>query len=376
MQKILNSSDLTNEIAVVVGTRPGIIKFSPVIQTLQEVGHRFFIVHTGQHYSYNMDKTFFEDLDLPAPRFYNEGVSKETYHGAQTALMIIGVEQALLEAKPGIVIVGGDANTNLAAAIATRKLGIKLAHMEAGLRSHDWSMPEEHNRVMIDHISELLFTPTAETRKNLVEDHVRGEIYVVGNSIVDAVIRNKEIAEAKSTILNQLSLKSRGYSLLTVHREENLDNDETLEKIVGSIEAVSHHFGDLPLIFPIHPRTEKRLRHKKYYEKMASIPNLQIIPPVGYIDFLKLLRHCEVVLTDSGGIQEEACELRVPCVTLRENTERPETTAVGANMVAGTMAENVVRAVKEMLQRPTTWENPIGDGKTSQRIVEKLIENL
>ena len=376
MKKILSSSDLTNEIAVVVGTRPGIIKFSPVIQALQEVGQQFFIIHTGQHYSYNMDRTFFEDLNLPEPRFHNDGVSKVTYHGAQTALMLTGVEQALLESKPGVVIVGGDANTNLAAAIATRKLGIKLAHMEAGLRSHDWSMPEEHNRVMIDHISEILFAPTQQTKQNLEEERVKGEIFVVGNSIVDAVIRNKKIADVKSTILSRLSIKNGGYSLLTVHREENLDNDHTLGKIVESIEAVSRHFSDLPLIFPIHPRTEKRLRYKGYYEKISSIANLKIIPPVGYFDFLKLLRHCRIVLTDSGGIQEEACELRIPCVTMRENTERPETVTVGANIVAGTIAEHVVEAVNVMLQRPTDWKTLSVMEKLLQRIVEKLIENL
>ncbi|MCP4154059.1 MAG: UDP-N-acetylglucosamine 2-epimerase (non-hydrolyzing), partial [bacterium] len=186
MKKILDQKELNDNIAVVVGTRPGIIKFSPVIRALQKSGHPFFIIHTGQHYSYNMDKQFFDDLKLPEARFHNEKVSKEVLHGAQTALMIMEVEKALLEAKPRMVIVGGDANTNFAAAVATRKLDIKLAHMEAGLRSNDWRMPEEHNRIMIDHISELLFSPTEQTKQNLPKDKIKAKIYVVGNSIADA----------------------------------------------------------------------------------------------------------------------------------------------------------------------------------------------
>jgi UDP-N-acetylglucosamine 2-epimerase (non-hydrolysing) len=376
MKKILSQEDLNREIAVVVGTRPGIIKFSPVIRALQAHGQAFFIIHTGQHYSYNMDKQFFDDLGLPEPRHHNEHACKEKLHGAQTASMIVAVEKALLESRPGMVIVGGDANTNFAAAVATRKLGIKLAHMEAGLRSNDWRMPEEHNRVMIDHISELLFSPTENTKQNLTQDNVKGKIYVVGNSIVDAVYQNKKIADEKSDILNKLALQEKNYFLITVHREENLDSDENLDNLTQSLQIVARHFKDIPMIFPIHPRTQKRFDKFSGYRRLLEEKNIRIVPPMGYLDFLKLLSDSKVILTDSGGIQEEACVLQVPCVTLRDNTERPETIQVGANKVAGILPENVLSAVKEMMDKHVGWNNPFGDGTTGHQIVEKMIQHL
>lgn len=373
MKKILNKKDLTNEIAVVVGTRPGIIKFSPVIRALDKSGHPFFIIHTGQHYSYNMDKAFFDDLNLPKPRYHNSKASNERLHGTQTAIMIIEVEKALLDSKPGIVIVGGDANTNLAGALATRKLGIKLAHMEAGLRSNDWRMPEEHNRVMIDHISEILFPPTELAKENLISDNVKGKIYVVGNPIVDAVYQNSEIAINRSRIMDDLSLQKNTFILVTLHREENLDHEENLLNIVESIKKISEKV-EMTIVIPIHPRTAKTLKKIRVYKDIENITNVEIVPPVGYIDFLNLLQNCRIVLTDSGGIQEEACILKKPCVTLRDNTERPETVQVGANKIAGTEFTNIMNAIQEMMNKNYDWKNPFGDGKAGQRIVERLIE--
>ena len=373
--KVLKETELTNRIAIVVGTRPGIIKLSPVIRALEKKGVNYFIVHTGQHYSYNMDRQFFEELELPEPKCKNETVKKATLHGEQTAEMIKGLEKAFLEARPRIVVVGGDANTNLAGALAARKLGLRVAHVEAGLRSDDWRMPEEHNRVMIDHISEYLFPPTERAKQNLIDDNVKGEIELTGNTIVDAVHQNLKLASRKSEILDILSLSPGGYFLVTSHREENVDSKAILEGIIESLHMIHNQY-NLPIIFPIHPRTRKRLQEFGLEKKAESIKGLRLIEPLGYLDFLLLLSKTKLVLTDSGGIQEEACILRVPCVTLRESTERPETVDVGANLVAGTTPPRVVSAVEQMLRMEKDWENPFGDGRAGERIASFLVTRL
>jgi len=374
-KKILSPQELLNKIGVVVGTRPGIIKMSPIIRALEQRRQGYFIAHTGQHYSYNLDRKFFEDLELPEPCFRNDVVSKATLHGEQTALMIAGLESAFISSRPGIIIVGGDANTNLAGALAARKLGIRVAHVEAGLRSNDWRMPEEHNRVMIDHISEYLFAPTQEAKENLVKDNVKGKIFVVGNTIVDAVYQNMEIARNKSKILQTLGLIPQTYFVLTLHREENVDSAEILKSILEGIEQIAREF-DYKTIFPIHPRTKKRISDFKLLHILESNPKVQVIEPIGYLDFLLLLSHARLILTDSGGIQEECCILKVPCVTLRDNTERPETLRVGANSLGGTSPQTMLRSVHEMLAKDRNWENPFGDGTAGVRIVEVLCDVL
>lgn len=373
--KTLHEAELTDKIAVVVGTRPGIIKLSPVIRALERQNVDYFIVHTGQHYSYNMDRQFFEELELPEPLYKNDVVKKATLHGEQTAEMLKGLERAFLEARPRIVIVGGDANTNLAGALAARKLGIRVAHVEAGLRSDDWRMPEEHNRVIIDHISEYLFPPTEKARQNLLEDNVKGEIFVTGNTIVDAVNQNLKLAQKKSSVLDSLGVAGNDFFLITAHREENVDSKGFLENILESFRILQDKHG-LPMIFPIHPRTSKRLREFHLDRSVESIEGLRLIEPIGYLDFLLLLFNARLVLTDSGGIQEEACILQVPCVTLRESTERPETVEVSANIVAGTDPDRIVAAVGEMLSRERCWENPFGDGRAGERIAGFLDKKL
>jgi len=373
--KVLSENDLQKKIGVVVGTRPGIIKFSPVIRALEESGADYFIVHTGQHYSYNMDKQFFEELELPEPSYTNEAVRKETLHGAQTAEMIRGMEQAFLSERPAVVIVGGDANTNLAGALAARKLGIHVAHMEAGLRSDDWRMPEEHNRVMIDHISEYLFTPTAHTRENLVNDNVKGEMHIVGNTIVDAVYQNLELAREKSRVLKELALDGTDYFLVTAHREENVDSAERLSGILGSFRGISEKY-NVPIIFPVHPRTVNRLKEFDLYGIPDTINGLELIEPVGYLDFLMLMANAGLVLTDSGGIQEETCIMQVPCVTLRDNTERPETVEAGGNCIGTTCPETVLECAEKMLSRDRDWDNPFGDGAAGRKIADILIQKL
>lgn len=368
--KILQADELTKKVAVVVGTRPGIIKFSPVIRALEKKCD-FFLIHTGQHYSYNMDKQFFKDLNLPEPMYKNELTKQNKLHGAQTAEMLRGIEAALVASMPSILVVGGDANTNLAGALAARKLRIPVAHMEAGLRSDDWSMPEEHNRIIIDHISEILFTPTEATKQNLLKDNVKGEISIVGNSIVDAVYQNLDIAKSKSNILNEMDVHTDNYFIVTIHREENVDSMHRLENLLNSFEKVAEKY-NMKILFPIHPRTINRIKEFNFEKRLKRIKNLIIVDALGYLDFLLLLANAKLVLTDSGGIQEECCILRIPCVTLRDNTERPETISVGANEIAGTEPVRVLRAVDSMLSKKKDWNNPFGKGDTGEKMAVRL----
>jgi UDP-N-acetylglucosamine 2-epimerase (non-hydrolysing) len=372
--KILQKDQLIQAVAIVVGTRPGIIKFSPVIRALDKSGLNYFIVHTGQHYSYNMDKIFFDDLALPEPKFRVDVTKRAKLHGAQTAEMLKGLEKVFIHERPRLVVVGGDANTNLAAALAARKLGLDVAHMEAGLRCDDWRMPEEHNRVMIDHISDYLFAPTEQSKENLIQDNVKGKIFVVGNTIVDAVFQNIRIAQEKSNVISTLGLEGE-YIVFTAHREENVDHRNILANILDAIAQISFD-RKVPIIFPMHPRSRKRIKEFNLEDKLKRISRLKIIAPLGYLDFLLLLSRAQLVLTDSGGIQEECCILKIPCVTLRENTDRPETVQVGSNIIGGTQAETILAGAAKMAKVNRNWPNPFGDGKTGERItslIQKII---
>ncbi|MDZ7687761.1 MAG: UDP-N-acetylglucosamine 2-epimerase (non-hydrolyzing) [Halobacteriales archaeon] len=367
--KVLQEGDFTDQIAIVVGTRPGIIKMSPLIKEANRKDIDNIVIHAGQHYSYNLDEKFFEDLRIPAPDYKLEQVKECEYHGEQTAEMLAGIEEILIEEKPTVVLVCGDANYNLAGALAARKLNMVVGHVEAGLRSDDWRMPEEHNRVMIDHISEYLFAPTEETRENAEEDNVKGEIIVTGNTIVDAVHEHIEIAEKDSNILDELGVRPDQYFLFTAHREENVDDEENLRKIILVLERLDDQY-DKDIIFSIHPRTVKMLEEFEMMERINGIEGLDIVEPVGYLDFLKLQSNSYVTVTDSGGIQEESCILGTPCVTLRDNTERPETVEVGANIVAGLETETVLDAIREMGGKEGNWENPFGDGTAAKKIID------
>jgi len=367
--------DLENLACVVVGTRPSIIKQGPVIRALTAQQIPFFVVHTGQHYSYEMDRKFFEDLELPEPEFRVDGIYQYRLHGQQTAEMLKAVEAILLEKRPKIVLVGGDANTNLAAALAARKLHIAVGHVEAGLRSFDWRMPEEHNRVMIDHISEYLFAPTENAWQNLKREAVRGQIYVVGNTIVDAVHQHFNLALRKSNMLQNLGLREKEYLLITVHREENTDYIENLTSILEVIGSIVHDI-NLPVIFPAHPRTFKRLHQFGLEGRTALMPGFHLVEPLGYLDFLRLLGSAALVLTDSGGVQQEACILRVPCITLRETTEWIETVEIGANIVTGLDRHKVLDAARLLLSRSCEWSHPFGDGTTGEQIANVVQEVL
>ena len=352
-------------IAIILGTRPEIIKMSPVIRACEKQNLDYCIIHTGQHYSYEMDRVFFEELELPQPE-YNLDVGSGT-HAEQTSKIMIGVERVLKNVKPDIILVEGDTNTVMAGALAAAKLHIKVGHVEAGLRSYDRRMPEEINRIVADHVSDYLFAPTEKAKQNLLREGVEeNKIFVTGNTIVDAVYQNLEIAKRKVNVLKDLGLKPKEYFLVTAHRQENVDVKERLKGILKGLELIHEEFS-MPVIFPIHPRTRKRIR-----EFGLSLDGVTVNDPLGFLEFLQLEANARLVLTDSGGVQEETCILGVPCVTLRDNTERPETLEVGSNIIVGTKREKILEGVKLMFNKENSWENPFGDGRAGERIIEIL----
>ncbi len=350
---------------LILGTRPEIIKLAPVMRELVRQQADFFILHTGQHYSYNLDKIFFEQLELPQPK-YNLDVGSGS-HAEETAKMLIGIEKLLISEKPDFVLVQGDTNSVLAGALGAAKLGIKVGHIEAGLRSYDRSMPEEINRVLTDHIADHLYAPTLKSKEILLGEGIPEErIFVTGNTIVDAVYQNREIAQEKG---NALKLKPKEYFIVTLHRQENVDHKLRLASILEGLNRIAGEFR-LPVVYPIHPRTRKRLK-----EFALSPQNLTVIDPLDYLGFLQLESQAKLILTDSGGVQEEACILRVPCVTLRDNTERPETLEVGANILAGASPAKILECVEIMLRRDRNWLNPFGDGTAAEKIVQIVGSN-
>lgn len=356
------------KISVILGTRPEIIKMSPIIRRLKEKTHDFFILHTGQHYSYEMERIFFQELELPDAD-YNLEVGSGT-HGEQTGKMLSGIEDVLLQEKPDIVLVQGDTNTVLAGALASSKLGIKVGHVEAGLRSFDRSMPEEINRVIADHLSDYLYPPTTRAQYNLIQEGISdNQVFLCGNTIVDALFQNSTISENNLSLLDSLNLQKEGYFLATAHRQENVDNERRLNGIIHGLEKIYLQYG-LPIIFAAHPRTTKRMAEFN----VTLTDGIRIIEPPGYLEFIQLEKYAKLVLTDSGGVQEEACILQVPCVTLRNNTERPETIDVGSNVLAGTDSSEILKGVNAMINGARNWINPFGDGKAAERIISSLEE--
>jgi len=354
------------KICIILGTRPEIIKMSSIIRECQKNHFNYFILHTNQHYTENLDKIFFQELKLPIPR-YNLGVGSGT-HAEETGKMLIGIEKVLIKEKPDVVLIEGDTNTVLAGALAAAKLYIKIGHVEAGLRSHFRGMPEEINRILVDHCSDFLFAPTRKARENLLKENIPAKkIFVVGNTIVDAVYQNLKLAKIKSKILFNLGLKPKKYFLLTLHRQENVDIKERIEEIFKGLNMVSGKF-NLPIIYPIHPRTKKMI--KKF--KIKVPPEIKIIEPIGFFDFLNVEANAKLIFTDSGGVQEEACILKVPCVTLRDNTERPETIEVGSNILSGAGPLKILNDTLYMINKKRNWRNPFGDGKSGKRIVSIL----
>ena len=357
------------KIAIILGTRPEIIRMSSIIRECKN-SFEYFILHTGQHYSYNMDKVFFEQLELPEAK-YNLDVGSGS-HAEETGRMLIGIEKILLKEKPDVVLIEGDTNTVLAGALAASKLHIKIGHIEAGVRSYDRTMPEEINRIVIDHVSDYLFAPTEKARKILLKEGIsKDKIFVTGNTIVDAIYQNLEIAQMKADILNTLNLNSREYFLVTAHRQENVDVKERLKGIFDGLELVYHEF-NFPIIYPIHPRTKKMI--KGFELKVPA--GVELIDPLGFLEFLQLEANAKLVLTDSGGIQMEACILHTPCVTLRDNTEWLETIEAESNLLAGCNPKNILKAVTTMINKNKKWENPFGDGTAGRQIINVLTNQL
>jgi UDP-N-acetylglucosamine 2-epimerase (non-hydrolysing) len=358
------------KLSIVLGTRPEIIKLSPIIRECQRLCLDYFILHSGQHFSYNMDRVFFEQLRIPDAK-YNLDVGLGT-HAEQTAKILVGTEKVIQKEKPDIVLVEGDTNTVIAGSLAAAKIGVKVGHVEAGLRSRDMRMPEEINRILTDHCSDLLFAPTEKQRQILLSEGIPEEkIFVTGNTIVDAIQQNLNFSRGSGTILQDLDLKNGSYFLTTIHRQENVDDKSRLRDIIKGLEIIQKQF-NLPVIYPVHPRSRKQLLNFN-----IRPDSVRMIDPLDYLNFLQLESSARLILTDSGGVQEEACILGVPCVTLRYNTERPETLDVGANVLAGTDPQNIMKSVDYMLNRNEhRWENPFGDGKASEKILHIVKEKV
>lgn len=356
-------------LAFILGTRPEIIKLSPVIRECDRRGISFTLIHTGQHYSDELDSVFFETLGLPVPE-YNLEIGSAS-HGKQTGQMIKDIEAVLLDEQPDTVLVQGDTNSVLAGGIAASKLdGIETGHVEAGLRSYDREMPEEVNRRLVDHASEYLFAPTEAARENLLDEDLPEEfITVTGNTIVDAVEENVQIAREKSEVISELGIDGE-FTLLTAHRAENVDDKDRFISLLDGVSQAARKY-DWSVVYPIHPRARERLEEFEI-EVPAAIT---LIEPLDFLDFLLLENRAELIFTDSGGVQEESCILQTPCVTLRDNTERPETVDVGANTIVSIAAERIREGVETMLAREPTWENPFGDGTAAEQILDTLEAN-
>jgi UDP-N-acetylglucosamine 2-epimerase (non-hydrolysing) len=347
----------------VAGARPNFIKIAPLMAELRRrPGIAPWLVHTGQHYDQRMSGLFFRQLGIPEPEV-NLGVGSGS-HATQTADIMTGFEQVMLEQKPDAVVVVGDVNSTIACGLVAVKLGAKLLHVEAGLRSFDRTMPEEINRIVTDSISDLLFCSEESGRRNLLREGHRAEsIFLVGNVMIDSLQRHRQQAES-SEILNALGLSSGGYALVTLHRPSNVDDPPTLRGILSALNRISQ---EMPVVFPMHPRTQARLQTPALG---ALVSGLQTTEPFGYLEFLKLMGSARVVLTDSGGIQEETTILRIPCLTLRDNTERPVTCEMGTNRLVGTAPDRIMAAYREAIngQSKHSQTPPLWDGRAAERI--------
>ncbi len=356
-------------IAITLGTRPEIIKMAPIIRECKKRSIDHVIIHTGQHYSYELDGLFFDELELPPPHYALKIGSGAD--AAQTGKMLVSIGKVLSKEEPDIVLAEGDTNSVFASAFAATKLHIEVGHVEAGLRSYDRYMPEEINRVLTDHISDFLFAPTENACQNLLSEGIdRKKIFVTGNTIVDSVHQNLKLAKKRRAIFDELGVRSNNYFICTAHRSENVDNKERLSRILDGLARLHNEFGRR-IIFPMHPRTRKQV---KVFG--LSLDEITPIAPTGFLEFLLLEAHAELVITDSGGVQEETCILQVPCITVRDNTERPETLSVGSNMLVGTEPERILNGARTMLSRPRAWKNPFGKGDSGQQITSILQNSL
>ena len=360
------------KIMSIVGARPNFVKIASIANACREFPQvQSVIVHTRQHYDERMSKLFFDDLNIPAPDINLEVGSAS--HAVQTAKIMTAFEPVLLAEKPCVVIVVGDVNSTIACAMVAAKLGVPVAHVEAGLRSFDRSMPEEINRVLTDAISDLLFVTEQSGLDNLAKEGIGpAKVHFVGHVMIDTLLANREKAEA-SPILEQLGLEPGSYAVMTMHRPGNTDAAEDLGRVLGAVDRIQQR---LPIVFPMHPRTRNALERFGLAGRLDSMEHLIAAEPMGYLDFLKLMSHAKLVLTDSGGIQEETTILQVPCLTMRPNTERPVTCSEGTNTLVGTDPEKIVSAAWRVLDgdAPAGRIPKLWDGQSGRRIVEILLK--
>lgn len=359
------------EVMIVLGTRPETIKMAPVIRALQKYEQPFLLVHSGQHYDYNLSIQFIDELNLPKPDYHLK--FRENFPAAQTGRMMIGLEKIVKRERPKLVLIQGDTNTMLAAALTAFKQNVPVGHVEAGLRSYDWRMPEEHNRRMVDHASKYLFAPTLGAKENLERENVWGKIFLTGNTVIDAVAQHLPMAMKRSDVMARIKFKD--YILATVHRAENVDDPKVLGDFVEVFTKAP-----LPVVFPVHPRTAKRLRQYNLWKKLVSSKNVQLLPPLGYFDFLVLMKNCKLILTDSGGLQEEATApaIRKFVLVLRLSTERPEAIEAGFAKVVGVDKKAIFRALNSFVENvPNLPKNsPFGNGKAGERITRIIRREL
>ena len=367
------------KILLIAGARPNFMKIVPLIWEInkrKEVQKKIKckFIHTGQHYDIQMSDIFFKDLNLPSPDI-NLGVGSAT-HAVQTASIMIKFEKICEAERPDLIVVVGDVNSTIACTLVAVKLGIKVAHVEAGLRSFDRTMPEEINRILTDSISDYLFTTCEDANKNLIKEGINKEkIYFVGNIMIDTLLNFKKKAEEKQSY-KKFGLNKKKYAVLTLHRPNNVDNKPSLEKIIGTIKKISHK---IPLLFPIHPRTKRSIKDFNLYSMINNSNSIILSRPLGYLEFLNLMINARFVLTDSGGIQEETTALKIPCLTLRKNTERPITVKIGTNTLVGDDERKILINVEKILKNnyknsykiPKYW-----DGNTSKRIIDITLNNL
>ena len=365
------------KIAIILGTRPEIIKMAPIIDEIEKRGIISCLIHTGQHYDKEMSDNFFKDLEIKSPD-YNIHVGSGS-HGKQTGLMMQGIEEVLLDEKPDIVLVQGDTNAVLAGALVASKLHIVVGHVEAGLRSFDITMPEELNRMAADVCSLMYFIPTEESAINLLAEGIsRKKLFITGNTVVDACFRHLEIANKvgiQEGSLDDLDIENMDNILtLTMHRAENVDDKERLINIISALKELK----DMNIIFPIHPRTKKTLENFNLFDELNELDHVHIIKPLGYLDFLILTSHSTLILTDSGGLQEEAITLDVPVLTLRYNTERPETVSAGGNILVGANKNNILENAKKILNdeefanKMKNAKNPYGKGDAAIKTIDAI----
>lgn len=353
------------KVASVVGVRPNFVKLAALSRLLEQ-DYNHIIIHTGQHYDYEMSKAFFECLDLPEP-LYNLDVGSGS-HGYQLGEMILRVEQVLLKEKPDLVIVYGDCNSTLAGSLTAAKLNIKTAHVEAGYRSFDRTMPEEINRVVTDHVSDFLFACTKTSMRNLKKEGLCEHTYLTGDVMVDVLLNHISMAEEKSDVLEKLNIESKDYILVTFHREGILHSFERATRVTEAFESLNNTL----FVFPMHLGTRKALDEYGLLERLAKKENIMLTPPMNYLDFVKLEKHASKVLTDSGGVQKEAYVLGVPCITLRDTTECNETIEEGWNTLVGYDTQKIIKAVHGFTPTTKRERKAFGDGKSAKMIAEVL----